>query len=253
MAMPLVLVVDDAPDLGTIVSALGRRGGYEVVCRFDAASAWDFLLTQRPDLVLLDVQLPGENGVSVCRRARAEKQLAGLAVALFTHWGLPGDVAMGLEAGAEYLVSKDLLAHPAAWQARMADILPTVRGRCPRRLVGWRSDSAAKSPSDWINRLQSVLRSPALRGMAPEVRVIVVRRALQTAFPPHGGSAVSADGCEAIPGLLPKTPPPELLVRLSASLADQVWRLLGTQQSQPFWEALAQLVPGAPELLNSSI
>src|SRR5260221_465897 len=118
-----LLLVDDDPDLAVIVSLLGKRAGHRVTCCADVPSAWARLGEGLPDLVLLDVNLPGESGLELCRRARnAGPERAGLAeirIALFVQPALTGDVAAGLEAGADFLISKDLVSRPEEWQQRV--------------------------------------------------------------------------------------------------------------------------------------
>src|SRR5581483_7134417 len=101
-----ILLVDDDADLGLVVRTLGRRAGWNVEHRPDAAAAWEALRQAVPDLLLLDVNLPGESGPDFCRRLLAEPRLNGLAVALFAQLALSADVAAGLEAGADFFVAK---------------------------------------------------------------------------------------------------------------------------------------------------
>jgi CheY-like chemotaxis protein len=252
MAAPEILLVDDAPDLGVIVTALGRRAGWRVDCRRDADAAWEYLDGATPDLILLDVNLPGVSGPQLCRRIRQTPRTEGLCVALFTHWGLPEDIVTGLEAGADYFVCKDLVVQPELWQLRVAEILPAEHGRGCRRWVRWKADVADAPTADWPGRLHSALCRPALRGVKPEVMRVVLRRALQAAFGPGSrASAVLADGRTLDPALVPVTPRPEQLVHLVACIAEQVWRLLGERASAPAWQALAGVVPGVPELLTA--
>src|SRR5258708_4034997 len=97
MSCPLLLLVDDAPEIGIIVERLGKRAGQEVICCADALVGWDYLeqtiasggaastRMPRPDLVILDLNLPGVSGVELCRRIRATPELETLPVALFSH------------------------------------------------------------------------------------------------------------------------------------------------------------------------
>src|SRR5262249_3629525 len=125
MAQPLLLLVDDAPDIARVVQHLCRRAGQEVVCRGDAASAWEYLRGEgpRPDLVLLDVNLPGASGMELYRKLREEEALARLPVALFTQWALPSVIAEAVEAGIDLVASKDLLGRPDGWKERVEEML----------------------------------------------------------------------------------------------------------------------------------
>jgi CheY-like chemotaxis protein len=247
MTAPVILLVEDSPGLGVVVPALGRRSGWAVEWRGDTGTAWDSLQGDLPDLVLLDVHLPGPSGLELCRRIRVTPRTERLAVALFTHWGMPEDVAEGLEAGADYLVCKDLVGHPERWRRRLADILPPEHGQRRLGRIGWNS-CPAEPLGSWPARLHEALRHPALRGVGPEVMRVVLRRALAAAFTPAPAGAVLPDGRTLDAARLPASPRPEELVRLVTSLAGQVWCLMGTEDSAPLWPALALLVPGCPEL-----
>ena len=100
--MPLIMVVDDDQDLAEMLGIVLTGEGYEVnlVSRGDEViTAFE---TQAPDLVLLDVMLPGMDGVKVCKSIR-EKSM--VPIVMLTAKGETGDVVAGLEAGADdYMV-----------------------------------------------------------------------------------------------------------------------------------------------------
>jgi CheY-like chemotaxis protein len=235
VSKPSLLLVDDAPDLGAVVTALGRRCGCDVACRPDAASAWEYLRAARPDLVLLDVGLPGESGLELCRRLRAAPGLAGLRVALFSHWGLPADVAAGLEAGADFLFSKDLVCKPDEWRRRLFEALAWRRGR--------RAAFSPRPAGDWVARTNQALAHPSLRRPGPEVVRVLLRRALREAFPPDAGAEawLAPGGAALDPGRLPPVPA-EAVGALVGSLSDLAWRLLGADESAAFRSALSGAV-----------
>jgi CheY-like chemotaxis protein len=230
--MPSLLLVDDAPDLAAVVRSLGRRCGWEVACRPDAASGWEYLQTAWPDLVLLDVGLPGESGLELCRRLRATPALADLRLALFSHWGLPADVAAGLDAGADFLFSKDLVCQPDEWRRRLSEALAWRRGR-PEALV-------PRPGADWVERTNQALAHASLRRAGPEVVRVLLRRALREAFPSEAGAGswLAPGGAALDPGRLPALDV-EAAGALVGALADLAWRLLGADGSAAFRAALA--------------
>ncbi|HMF18864.1 MAG TPA: ATP-binding protein, partial [Gemmataceae bacterium] len=118
-----ILLVDDMPDMGLIVQKLAQRGGHHLVWLKTAEEAWDYLQTKRPDLVLLDIHLPGMSGVDLCQRL----QVQGLdqAIALFTQGD--DDEAWAQKIGARFVLSKDLMCQPKAWINRLNDILAELR------------------------------------------------------------------------------------------------------------------------------
>jgi two-component system OmpR family response regulator len=66
-----ILIVEDDPDIRQLVSDLMRRQGFGVETAEDATGMDAVLARTRPDLVILDLMLPGEDGLSICRRLRA--------------------------------------------------------------------------------------------------------------------------------------------------------------------------------------
>ena len=82
MTPPRLLLVDDAPEIALIVRRYCHRAGIAVDARADPAAARDALAAARqlPDLLLLDVNLPGESGVELCRRLKGEPRFADLPV-----------------------------------------------------------------------------------------------------------------------------------------------------------------------------
>src|SRR4051812_5817144 len=100
MPSPLLLLVDDDPELALVVRLLCRRAGQALEWRGEVAGAREWLREGRPDLVLVDVNLPGTSGLELVREL--DRARPGPAVALFSQWGVPGDVAAGIEAGADF-------------------------------------------------------------------------------------------------------------------------------------------------------
>jgi CheY-like chemotaxis protein len=246
MCRPLVLLVDDSPEMGILVTSLGIRAGYETACRADVPSAWDYLKEERPDLILLDVHLPGVEGLELCRRMRATPHLADLPIALFSQWSLSPDIAAGLDAGVDFLVSKDLVGRPAEWRSRLDEILPAEHGQRRNHSLGWRLEANPPPvPSPWVATLNHALDQPCWRKIDGEVLRRVLQRALRHVFP--GGDArdwIGHDGWSLRPE---QAPPHDIAIALIASLAEQVWRLLGTEASKSYWGVLASVIPGQPE------
>jgi CheY-like chemotaxis protein len=120
---PLLLLVDDVVDVAVIVQRLGRRSGHTVVHCARADTAWEYLQSARPDLILLDVNLPGMSGLELCRKIRAVDRLAAVPIAILSSGMLPEDVDNARRAGAGHVLFKDLLTQPEAWCRRLQEIL----------------------------------------------------------------------------------------------------------------------------------
>lgn len=104
--MAWVLVVEDNSDIGELLKLLLGSDGHQVVVKTDGAQALEFCSKLLPDVVLLDVALPGEmDGLTVARTLREDESYAGVRLLMLTARSGQDDVAAGYEAGADgYLV-----------------------------------------------------------------------------------------------------------------------------------------------------
>jgi len=100
---PRVLVVDDDPALAEMLTIVLRGEGFDTAVVGDGARALPAVRELRPDLVLLDLMLPGMNGIDVCKAIRAE---SGLPIVMLTAKTDTVDVVLGLESGADDYVMK---------------------------------------------------------------------------------------------------------------------------------------------------
>ncbi|HVV35151.1 MAG TPA: response regulator transcription factor [Acidimicrobiales bacterium] len=98
-----ILVVDDDPVLSDVVGRYLERDGFEVLFATDGESGLATALTALPDLVVLDLMLPGLDGIEVCRRLR---EVAPIAVVMLTARGEEEDRIAGLRIGADDYVTK---------------------------------------------------------------------------------------------------------------------------------------------------
>ncbi|WFE47953.1 response regulator transcription factor [Verrucosispora sp. WMMD1129] len=99
-----VLVVDDDPTVSDVVRRYLEQAGCEVQLAADGADGLAAIAAQRPDLVVLDLMMPGIDGLEVCRRIR--RQLPDLPVVMLTALGEEADRVLGLEVGADDYVTK---------------------------------------------------------------------------------------------------------------------------------------------------
>lgn len=242
MTRPLLLVIDDAPEIGLIVQILGKRAGQEIVCRPSAESAWEFLQQARPDLILLDLNLPGASGWDFCRRVRGVPPLADLPVALFSHWERPQDIAQGLEAGADYVVSKDLLCDDDAWRHRLEEILTPADGRSALLSLSWKNTQPVAP-----RRLAQLLNQALQLGLHGQVGAEVVRVVLRRVAQRHRlNDCLRPDGLGVDVERVGQQAAPEGVALFARALVEQVWCLLGTAASAPFRDALAGDNPAFP-------
>ena len=137
-----VLVVDDEPTIAEVVSRYLARAGYETRMAADGPQAIELAGQQRPDLVVLDLMLPGLDGLEVMRRLRELGETGPrerVAVILLTAKGEESDRVIGLRLGADDYVVKPF--SPAELVARVDAVL----GASTRRRTRRRRSSTATS------------------------------------------------------------------------------------------------------------
>lgn len=98
-----LLVVDDDREIRDLLSALLTRRGYKVVTAREEQEMRQILETSRVDLIILDVMLPGKDGLTICRELRATK---AIPIIMLTSRGEPMDRIVGLEMGADDYLPK---------------------------------------------------------------------------------------------------------------------------------------------------
>jgi len=101
--MPKVLIVEDEPSLVETISYNLREEGYKVCTSADGISALDVMKQEAPDLILLDVMLPGVDGLEVCRLIRRESDIP---IIMLTAKSREIDKVVGLEVGADDYITK---------------------------------------------------------------------------------------------------------------------------------------------------
>ncbi|MGO2658752.1 MtrAB system response regulator MtrA [Mycetocola reblochoni] len=100
---PRILVVDDDVALAEMIGIVLRTEGFDTEFSVDGTSALEDVQRVAPDLILLDLMLPGIDGIEVCRRVRAE---SGVPIIMLTAKSDPTDVVKGLESGADDYIAK---------------------------------------------------------------------------------------------------------------------------------------------------
>jgi PAS domain S-box-containing protein len=122
----VVLVEDDA-DHAFNIERHSRRAGLVFTAFTTAEDAWEYLQGHQPDLMLFDINLPGMNGIELCTQVRKVAGLRDAPIVLFERDQSPERQAELHAAGADFLLSKDLLATPAVWHQRLQEIVEQIR------------------------------------------------------------------------------------------------------------------------------
>ncbi len=123
--MPHILVVEDDPDIAALIAHYLERAGHVVDRLASGAEVLPRLRVQPADLVILDLMLPGLNGLLICQAMRGDAATAGIPVIMLTARGEEADRVAGLEIGADDYVTKpfspkELVARVAARLRRAA-------------------------------------------------------------------------------------------------------------------------------------
>jgi two-component system OmpR family response regulator len=147
MTTVLINLVEDDPEIRNLVCALLAREGLECAAFPDAVAFWAAWGVRRPDLVILDLMMPGEDGLSICRRLQG-----AVPVLIASARGEPMDRVVGLEVGADDYIAKPF--EPRELVARIKALLRRRDRAAPpppaRRFAfdGWRLDLASRALTD---------------------------------------------------------------------------------------------------------
>ncbi|HEX2618673.1 MAG TPA: response regulator, partial [Phototrophicaceae bacterium] len=121
---PLVLVADDTVPTTMMLQRVFEYEGYQVHCVHDGVSALDAARHLLPDLILLDINMPGMNGFEVLKKLREDTATASIPTILITALGELSDIVHGLQLGADDYVRK-----PFHWRELLARAQSKMRAR----------------------------------------------------------------------------------------------------------------------------
>ena len=116
-----ILVVDDEEDFQDILRQILEPAGYAVVTAGDGAAGLEAMRRERPDLMILDVNMPLKDGYAVCRELRADPDFAELPVLMLTIRNADREIVQGLDCGADDYLTKPFKA--AELKARIRHLL----------------------------------------------------------------------------------------------------------------------------------
>jgi DNA-binding response OmpR family regulator len=261
MPRHLLLLVDDSPEIAFIVKRFAKRADQEVVSCRTVAEAWSWLesrsqssLTHEPaqfaggvpNLVLLDMHLPGPSGLELCTKLRDVSRWETLPIAILSDWHRADEIAAALEAGADYVLEKDLLCRPEEWHQRLGGILSLADGRDPESIIGLKDDCLLPSNrEEALATFHQALSRLASSRLGPQVLRVLLRKVLDHA---------SANACEWNPVLLTSWLAPDGLGFDTAQVPLALRPALGLE----CWNALARklvcvLGSDAPRLLREAL
>ena len=103
-----ILLADDEPDIVEIVSYNLRQEGYEVICAYNGNDAIYMAREHSPSMIILDIMMPGKNGIEVCKLLRLQPQFKDTVIIFLTALGDEGTEVKGLETGADDYITKPI-------------------------------------------------------------------------------------------------------------------------------------------------
>ena len=127
MTRKTILIADDERDIVELIAYNLEREGFSVLKAYDGKRAWDRTRQSKPDLVLLDLMMPGTPGMDVCRAIRGHAETSAIPVIMLTAKAEPVDKILGLELGADDYITKPF--HVRELIARVRAVLRRTKPR----------------------------------------------------------------------------------------------------------------------------
>ena len=122
MSKKKIVIVEDEPDILEVLSYNLKREGYDVSATLDGIQGLELIEKVEPDLVLLDLMLPGMDGLEICRHVKSNNKLAKIPIIMVTAKGEESDVVLGLGIGAD-----DYIAKPFSPRELVARVKAAIR------------------------------------------------------------------------------------------------------------------------------
>jgi DNA-binding response OmpR family regulator len=126
MSAPVVLVADDDDDILLLVTTRLKRDGFEVLQASSGDRALEIARERRPDIAVLDIGMPGLDGLQVLEQIRADEELREMLVLLLTAKAQESDVRRGYDTGADAYVKKPF--SPAELSKKVRELLDGASG-----------------------------------------------------------------------------------------------------------------------------
>ena len=180
-----ILIVDDTPQNLKVFVDLLEHQGYLVVTATSGAEALAQVEKQRPDLVLLDVVMPGMSGYDVCRKIREDPETSVLPVVMATALDPTQERVLGLEAGADDFLTKpvnqaELFARVRSL-LRVKELYDTVRSQAAQ-LAEW-NQTLEKRVGEQVAQLERLSRLK--RFLSPQLAELIVREGSEDPLKTH--------------------------------------------------------------------
>lgn len=126
-----ILLIEDEEDIAVLIKLQAELSGYKLHVEVDGINGYRVIEREKPDLVILDIMLPGENGLDICRKMKGNPELKNIPVVFLSAKGEELDVVLGLELGADDYVPKPF--SPKVLFSRIKAVLR--RGQTPEKIA----------------------------------------------------------------------------------------------------------------------
>ena len=126
----MIFIIEDERDILNLISFNLKKAGYETRGATSGEEGLRALLEEKPDLVILDLMLPGMDGFAVCRQMKANDRIKDIPVIMLTAKTEDSDIVTGLDAGADDYITKPF--SPKVLVARVRNVLRRAHPESPR-------------------------------------------------------------------------------------------------------------------------
>lgn len=106
MQKPKIVLIEDEVDIAELIKIQAGLSGYKLLVEYDGLNGFRLIEREKPDLIILDIMLPGITGLDLCRKLKAHPQLNAIPVIMISAKSEELDIVLGLELGADDYVSK---------------------------------------------------------------------------------------------------------------------------------------------------
>ncbi|PJD95555.1 MAG: DNA-binding response regulator [Parachlamydia sp.] len=106
MQKPTILLIEDEEDIAALIKLQAEMSGYRIIMEMDGLNGFRAVEREKPDIVILDIMLPGMSGLDVCRKIKSSPELKSIPVIIISAKSEELDVILGLELGADDYVTK---------------------------------------------------------------------------------------------------------------------------------------------------
>ena len=163
--MEKILVVDDIKDNVKLLSYDLGDENYEILCAYNGQQALEIAKEEAPDVILLDIMMPGMDGIEVCKRLKTSRQTRDIPIIIISAKDREQDIITGLDAGAV-----DYIAKPFVYPIVAARVRSAIRIKKSQDLLNQMNDrmdnarqiaeDASKSKSDFLASMSHEIRTP---------------------------------------------------------------------------------------------